>query len=341
MSDENLWGDDESIVDMPDEAQLDSNGQYKVSPPVQLPRPKAPVAPPPVVQAPVEEDYSDVDFGMAGGPDLDADEEDYSSVLNDANLRLEQGSLYKLIMKHDLFAGVDSDPVAIQNVQKAIRKFAREQMEIMLGMRKETNTVEHLEINFPFNAVEVDVLKKLAFAATKGASENSDAYVPEVKRTTSEVEQVPKRHALNPIGGSPHPKKTYPPQKKAAPTKPLQSKASTPVKRSRMDLTIDQIAREEGIPRELLEEEFYLAQKKPVNEMTEQEIAERNNIIKQRRTTQVRSSAAIPMATPEQQEMLAIARANQISQGPSVVSRTPGITMAHILDAVKKMPVKE
>src|ERR1019366_6683663 len=110
-------------------------------------------------------------------------EEDFVDVLSDAHLRLEQGSLYKLVMNGNLFQDVDADPKAVQNVQKEIKTFAKERMEIMLGMRKETNTVEHLEIDFPFNALEVEVLKKLASTATKGASEHSDRYVPEVTRT--------------------------------------------------------------------------------------------------------------------------------------------------------------
>jgi len=326
MSDENLWDDDNSFVDMPDEAQLDSNGQLKQSPPVRLPRP-APTPTPsngrlvrgePEVEAIEEELEEEV---------VEEDEEDFSEVLNDASLRLEQGNLYKLIMNHNLFEGIEADPKAVQNVQKEIKKFAKERMEIMLGMRRETSTVEHLEIDFPFNAVEVEVLKKLAFTATKGASENSDRYVPEVTKTTQEVERVSRKHTLNTIGNTKTSKKGTTQAKK-----PLNSKPSTPIKRTRLDLTIDQIALEEGIPRELLEEDISGLGGKPLHEMSEHEIMERNRIIAKRRTGQVKSSSAIPMATPEQQEMLAVSRANQVSVSTPLMSR--------ILEAVKNMPIK-
>ena len=61
------------------------------------------------------------------------------NVLSDARLRLEQGRLYEMVMNSDLFEGSDCDPKAIKNVEKEIRNFAKERMEIMLGMRQETS----------------------------------------------------------------------------------------------------------------------------------------------------------------------------------------------------------
>lgn len=333
MSDENLWGDEEPFNDMPDEAQLDENGQPKQAPPVRLNRPLPPPTPAPVEQV-VEEEYEAQDEEQEA---VDQAEEDFAEVLTDASLRLEQGTLYKLIMNSNLFEGVDADPKAIQNVQREVRKFAKERMEIMLGMRKETATVEHLDIDFPLNALEIDILKKLASAATKGASEHADRYVPEVTRTTEEVPIVNRKMSLNPIRGN-SPRKPAP---TPAPSngrrvndtqKPLKSKPSAPVKRTKFDLTIDQIAAEEGIPRELLEEHVPgMGGGKKLHELTETELLERNNIAAKRRGKQVRSPNSLPMATPEQQEMLAIQRATQVAGG------TP--LMAQILDAVKKMPV--
>src|SRR5271157_590352 len=93
----------------------------------------------------------------------EAQEEDVSSVLTDARLRLEQGKLYELVMKHDLFEGVDADPKAVKNVQKEIRAYAQERMEIMLGMRQEKPQGENafpMDL-FPFNSMEVEALKAL------------------------------------------------------------------------------------------------------------------------------------------------------------------------------------
>lgn len=325
MSNDNMWGEDEAFSDMPEEAQTGKDGkpvpvQHEYSPPTlpkPSPRPQArPSAPP--VEAIEKAEEVEVE---------EEPEEDFSDVLTDASLRLEQGSLWKMIMNHNLFEGVDADPRAIQNVQKKIREFAKECMEVMLGMRKETSIVEHLEIDFPFNQKEVEVLKALAYKASLGETQNSDNYVPEVKRTTEEVLNVPRKKTLNPIGGTTAPKK----QNKALQNKPLQSKPSAPVKRTKMDAIVEQIAREEGIPRELLEENLKGVGGKPLHELTVDEVIERNKLVKQRRGTQVKSSSSIPMASPEQQEMLVVERVNQLTQSSSPL-------MSRLLETVKKMP---
>jgi hypothetical protein len=239
-----------------------------------------------------------------------------------------------MIINHDLFAGSDSDPKAIKNVQAEIRKFAKERMEIMLGMRKETAEVERLEIEFPFNALQVDILKKLASAATKGKSDQGDNYVPEVRRVREDAPVVPRHTSLNTIGSSkkaaPAPRQAPQPSKK-----PLQSRAATPVKRSRLDMDIDQICREEGIPRALLEENIKML-KKPTTELTDQELLERNRVAAERRGTQVASSNALPMPTQEQINNMAETHANKIASS----KLAPSIDMSRLIDTVKKMPVK-
>jgi hypothetical protein len=315
MSNENLWGEDEPFIDRTIESETDINGIPVAAAPVPFQRPKSSTPP---VQQPKQE----IDIDETVLEELDTEtEDDYSNVLDDAHLRLEQGSLYKMIMNHHLFEGVDADPIAVQNVQKEIRQFAKERMEIMLGMRKETSTVEHLEINFPFNTLEVTALKALARAATKGATDDADDYVPEVKRITEEtdVSQPHKRNSINPIGGSSH-QKTAPPKKATQQSrKPLHSKPNTPIKRSRQDLLIDQIAREEGIPRELLEENMAGVGGKPLNQMSEDEIRERNKLVSQRRAL-AKSTKALPQPTVEQMEQIYTATANQVANGKGDIS---------------------
>lgn len=326
MSNNDLWGEEEPFTDVPEEAQTNPDGSAKqfsgyVSPvPKQAPKPVKQATPPP----PEPEETEEVE-------ETEELEDDFTDVLSDASLRLEQGNLYKMIMNHNLFEGMEADPKALQNVQREIRKFAKEQMEIMLGMRRETATVERLEIDFPFNAVEVRVLKMVAHAASKGESENSDNFVPEVTRVTEEVQSVPSRKTLNPIGVQP--KKAVPKPVQSKTTKPLQKASTTPMKRTKLDATIDQICAEEGVPRELLEEGKLLS--KPVNELSDQERLERNRLVSQRRGTQVRSDNALPPATPEQMAQLAVAHADSAKQG---FSKSP--LMAQLLDTVKSMPIK-
>lgn len=314
----NEYDDNEPFSDMPEGAQTGADGQPAASsgyiPPVKsAPRPQVTRPPEPIV----EEEYEEVEEVE----ELE-NEEDFDDVLSDAQLRLEQGSLYRLIIGHNLFEGSDADPKAIQNVQKEIRQFAKERMEVMLGMRKETASVERLEIDFPFNEAEVIVLRTIAKTFSKGATEDSDNYVPEVRRVTEEVPTVGKRPTLNPIGSGP----------KKQVKKQLQNKPRQPVQRARvnskLDETIERIAREEGIPRELLEEDAGLSTK-PVHEMTASELEQRNRTIAKRRGVQAKSSAALPMPSYEQQEMMAIAHAAKASGSP---------LMTKIIEQVKKMP---
>ncbi len=225
-------------------------------------------------------------------------EEDYTEVLSDARLRLEQGRLYEMIINHDLFADSGADPIAAKFVQNQIRKFAKEQMEIMLGMRRETSKVETLEINFPFNAVEVDVLKKLAYTASRGASENSDRFVPEVTKTVEEMPVV-RNQGLNKIGST-----SKPLPKKLAP------KAAAPIARAKTT----QVA----LPQETAfkdPEPDYKPLTKDPSQMTQAELAEHWRGVEKRRHKLVKSTEAMPMPSFDQEKMLAMQFANAVPTG--------------------------
>lgn len=335
----NLWDDDnEEFRDIPDEAKLDENNQPRQSPPVRVqtqpqsaqPQGPQPYRPPNIPAEPARPSYDtglrpgsnqfDVDAALEEMGNLD-EQDDFTEVLNDANLRIEQGRLYQMIMNHDLFEGMEADPRAVQNVQREIRKFARESMEVMLGMRETTPV--YAAVISPFNDLEIDILKKLASKATNGATES-----PEANEVASVLKETPKRRTLNPIGGIKKSTQKQP-QKQA---QRLQYQPSAPLKRGRMDATIDQICAEEGVPRELLEE-GYKPLGKPLQELPGEEAARRAKETAERLRSRVtvKSPNALPMATPEQEEMLAMARANQVAQGPG---------MAAILAKVTSMPVK-
>jgi hypothetical protein len=111
-------------------------------------------------------------------------------VLNDARLRLVQGSLYEKIMNHNLFEGYDADPIAIKNVEREIKKYARERMEIMLGMRQEKSAqVSAVQLT----EAEVQFFKTIYANATAGKSSS-----PELNRVVSNAPQK-----LNSIGSAP------------------------------------------------------------------------------------------------------------------------------------------
>ncbi len=326
----NLWNDEEeNFSDMPEEAQTGPDGkplqveQPEYSPPSR-PRIQRPAPQQEIVEEQEESEFEQNDQSfdeIVADLNVEVDtEENYEDILNNADLRLEQGNLYRIIMNHDLFAGSDADPKAVRVVQAEIRKFAKEKMEVMLGMKQETSKVEHIEFKFPFNVLEVKALKSLASAATKGASEYADNYVPEVIKTTEEVPVV-KKASLNPIGQT---KKQAVPAKPQLSSKPVQQPLrkgpapKAPVKqqkKSAFDQEIDRICREEGVPRELLEENIK-ALKKPPEQLTDMELLNRNKEIAARRRSQAASSSALPMATFEQMEALASSQAAKAANTP-------------------------
>ena len=339
-----MWDEEDEnqeFRDIPEETQLDENGQLRVSaqPRIQQSAPQ-PVAPQQVPFNGSTGRFEEAPLGEEDEEFLESilEEEDFSSVLNDANLRIEQGRLYQMIMNHDLFEGMEADVKAVQNVQKEIRKFARERMEIMLGMRQEQPLVAANVVS-AFNDLEVDILKKIASKATNGATET-----PEANQVAAAVREVPRRQTLKPIGGSTGLRKPTPAQATLVPSKPkrnLPSKPAEPIKRTRMDNVIDQICAEEGISRADLELE-YVGIGKKLGELTGDELSQRQKAAAARLAGKktVKSQSAIPMATPEQQEALAMNRANQFKG----VGKMDGLPipggMSALLDKVKSMPIK-
>lgn len=316
----NMWDDDESeeFRDIPEDTKVDQRGQPAYFPPVNS-TPNRTLSPDPKPAHVVE-----VESDVAEYEDASDNEEDFTEVLNDANLRIEQGRLYQMIMNHDLFQGMESDERAVQNVQKEIRKFAKERMEIMLGMRQERMMKDYTEFNAKlsnvFNELEVEILKKLASKATNGATETAEA------NQVAKALREPRKQALNPIGATSN--KVVPKAQSKLP-----SKAQAPLPRKKMDATIDMILAEEGVPRELIEEN-YQPIGKSLDRLTPEELSKRQKETAARlaKRATVKSTESIPMATPEQQEMLAIQRATQVGQNK---------VMATLIAKAKEMPIKQ
>lgn len=240
--------------------------------------------------------------------EVDIEEDDsFESVLADANLRIELAGLYRMIMNHNLFEGLEVDERAIDTVTKQIRRFAKERMEIMLGMRQEAP--KEAMVSSPFNDLEVVVLKKLASQFSKGATESEAAQSPQPV-----AKAIAKKEGLTPIGQKTAPKAAAP-IKKAA---PLASKPQAPLQRQ---------ARPVQGP---MQESEPLT--KPISEMTEDEILARNEEAKARQRGQrARATNAIPQPSYDQEEMLHTQRAMELAN-PGAVS----VIMAAIQNSKKQ-----
>jgi len=108
----------------------------------------------------IEDDESEY---SEGEDDSDYDEQ---SVLDNAVLRLEQAQLYKMLMESDLFADVQANPEAIKNVQRELKRFIKERLEIFLGIR--APKAEAVEYESPFSDLEIKVLKSVAHKVSGG-----------------------------------------------------------------------------------------------------------------------------------------------------------------------------
>ena len=306
---------EDEFMDQPDEVtpgQAAPDVEVAATP---VPRPQRPTTA--TVQLP--EPQQDEDVESYEKSEYNEEPQDVQEVMSDARFRLEQGRLYEMVLNHDIFEGLDADKNAIKVVQDEIRAYAQERMEIMLGMRHEksqelnTNAFEAFSQVFPFNSLEVEALKSLAAAATKGAS-----------RTAAPMEigpqpaPAPTRKTLNPIGkGATRPLITH--RTNAPAQKPLPRQPTAPVKRTKTDAAIQRILEEEGVTMEQINQVYDPKKKFLTTEefqsLTAEQVIERN---KQIRNQQVANPHAIPMPTQEMMEAMAMARATQAAAHPQM-----------------------
>lgn len=205
-------------------------------------------------------------------------EEESESFEADANLRIELATLYKMIMNHDLFADTDADPRAVEVVTRGIRKFAREQVEIMLGMR--SVAPKTAIVSSPFNDIEVMVLKKLASTYSKGATETAEANKPQPA-----AKAIARREGLNAIGTTKPVTKPVAPAKKA-----LVQKPQAPVQRK---VAVDQMV------------DTYKPPTKEPGQVTHEEFLQRNKEATARQAGRqpAKSTTALPMPSADQEAM--------------------------------------
>jgi hypothetical protein len=104
--------------------------------------------------------------------------EEEQEFLSDARLRLEQARLYETLMQHGLFAeDIGANPRAVAKVEREIRAYVKERLEILLGMREESKRPSQ-GLDSQFTPLEVDLLKRAAAKMTNGATQSFSAPPP-------------------------------------------------------------------------------------------------------------------------------------------------------------------
>jgi len=158
-----------------------------------------------------EEQYQE-SYDLKGNQEEEEEEEDLETdlqVLKDASLRLEQGNLYKMLLKHDLFEGVEADPRAIKNVQRELRAFIRERLEILVGLKQDPKLApKKVEVQLPFSDIEIQLLKEFLAKVTGKVEQQSKA--PSLKPVKTEQPTVSK---IKPVAGNSKNVKVVAPQK--------------------------------------------------------------------------------------------------------------------------------
>ena len=137
------------------------------------------------------------------------------NLLGTAMIRLDQARLYEMLVKHDLFEGVQSNPIALKAVQKEIKTFIMDRLEVLLGLK----TDKQIKTSNQFNDLEVQALKDLAFAATKGATART-------RETPKPLIQTPQRTGLKPLAVKQQVEKSNPIQNRT-PQRPAQQQKVT------------------------------------------------------------------------------------------------------------------
>jgi hypothetical protein len=281
--------------------------------------PQPSIMPPPRAQAvqvvgqdaEYEEEY-DEEYDTTADDDLQqnevAEEDDYSNILDDARLRLEQGRLYEMVMKHNPFEHLDADPKAVIVVQKQIVKFAKEQMEIMLGMRQAKQQNFDSVVSSPFNDLEVKLLKEFASKMSGGKSAEAGANQVAQKLTSIGAPKQQRAPAPIPTSQPRAPQQALP----QAPGQPLKRKKKVPG-------SIDRLLREGMSPKDV----GYKPLKKSPNQMTTDELLQRNEEAKIRQASQksARPANATPLPTYEQEEALHASRVNAANGTVSLIMK--------------------
>lgn len=230
------------------------------------------------------------------------DEEDPNTVrqiMSDARLRLEQGRLYEMLLEHSLFGDVQANPQAIKNVEREIRRFIRERLEILLGLKEDPRLAREVQVASQFTPFEVDFLKKLISKTTGGISQQVHAPPPEsavtgsIRKISNQVAQPsPPARKPSPVSARPSSVRVAPP-KKARPQVPAQPAITVKTKQGIVEIP----------------EEIEAPLERPVSQMQRSELAERNQRIAERQANKKAQipTDRLPTPTPDQAQAMVVA----------------------------------
>ena len=150
--------------------------------------------------------------------------EEEAEFLSNANTRLEQAQLYRVLINHSIFDGVEADSKVISRVEREVKLFARERLEVLLGMREDARA-RHSQ---SFTDLEVDLLKRMVEKFSGGVNKQFvappkaapvAAKSPTLRPITSvaKAPEAPRRaqEPAKPVAPRPRPQPSAPAQRPA------------------------------------------------------------------------------------------------------------------------------
>ena len=227
-----------------------------------------------------------------------------TDIMQLAMVQLEQAKLYDMFLKHNLFEGVKANAIALKKVEKELKEFILERMQILLGMKEEKRplqTPQSFRVELPFNEVEIDFIKALAFKGTKGESAHSTvksvdalpSMKPMSERNLTKLQPVSENKMKSMMQNEEYEQEEEEeeyevPVRKVA--KPIQRQARPSQKTvSSKPTTIEELA---------MEDLKKMAKRKNAYEMTDSELMEANKKIRNNKSG--KPSGGIPMPSSDQ-----------------------------------------
>jgi hypothetical protein len=256
------------------------------------------------------------------------------SVVTEAMLRLEQARLYEMLLKHNFFDGVRVNLAARQNVEQELKKFILDRLEILLGIKQEAQQINSSEVtvDLPFNDVEIEFLKALAYKGTNGASISASPAQAQatIQPMNQKLPKIKQPEGLKPLSQSkpkpqlkaqPKPIQQAPKQQIRQPIAQVKTQSEQKVSQApsnKKNKTVEDIARED-IER--------MKNRKPAHEMTVKELVAANKRI-DGGGSRPRPKNALPPPTAEQQMAAAMMTNKAYSSGSAnfneMISRALG-----------------
>lgn len=215
------------------------------------------------------------------------------TIVSDAMVRLDQARLYEMLIKHDMFDGIDANQHALENVKREIKGFIVERLEFLLGIRVEQKQESVDNTDSFFTDQEKQFLKMLA---QRSVQKLEGDRVPEPKPIISKP--APKPQGLKTLAVQPKqsPSQLAPRQ---APTQKVESKP-IPQKTSNKPRTSVPSSSSKSID-EIAKEDLRISKgRKKAHEMTEDELMRENEKISKRYQKAPPPPNAIPVPDDSQ-----------------------------------------